>query len=47
MIELMHIIDYLHGLQDRICNDIALLDGKSFVEDRWQREEGGGGRSRC
>lgn len=46
MIQLAHIIDYLHGLQDRICNDIALLDGKPFVEDRWQREEGGGGRSR-
>lgn len=46
MIQLTHIIDYLHGLQDRICNEIALLDGKSFVEDQWQREEGGGGRSR-
>lgn len=46
MIQLPQIISYLHELQDRICNDIALLDGKPFEEDRWQREEGGGGRSR-
>jgi len=39
--------DYLMGLQDRICAALAETDGeKSFVEDSWTREEGGGGRSR-
>ncbi|MFQ5643637.1 MAG: oxygen-dependent coproporphyrinogen oxidase [Thiogranum sp.] len=42
------ITDYLNDLQDRICNAIGQLeeDGHTFREDRWQREEGGGGRSR-
>jgi coproporphyrinogen III oxidase len=39
--------DYLTGLQDRICAAIEAADGGSrFHEDRWQRAEGGGGRSR-
>ena len=39
--------DYLMGLQDRICAALTETDGeKSFVEDSWTREEGGGGRSR-
>ncbi len=38
---------YLKSLQDTICAAIAKLDGKaSFVEESWQRPEGGGGRSR-
>jgi coproporphyrinogen III oxidase len=38
---------YLLDLQDRICTELAHLDGvKTFREDRWQRPEGGGGRSR-
>jgi len=39
---------YLLDLQDRICKAIEKLeeDGHSFREDQWQREEGGGGRSR-
>ena len=38
---------YYQGLQDRICNGLEQEDGKaSFVEDAWEREEGGGGRSR-
>ncbi|MFC3122001.1 oxygen-dependent coproporphyrinogen oxidase [Agaribacter flavus] len=38
---------YLLSLQDNICQTLALSDGKGdFVEDTWQREEGGGGRSR-
>jgi len=38
---------YLLGLQDTICQTLELADGKGqFVEDSWQREEGGGGRSR-
>lgn len=39
--------DYLMALQDRICAALTEADGgKSFVEDSWVREEGGGGRSR-
>lgn len=38
---------YLLNLQDNICQALAATDGKqSFVEDSWQRPEGGGGRSR-
>ncbi len=38
---------YLLKLQDNICQTLELVDGKgSFVEDNWQRELGGGGRSR-
>ncbi|ACL71219.1 Coproporphyrinogen oxidase [Thioalkalivibrio sulfidiphilus HL-EbGr7] len=41
------VIDYLTGLQDRICQGIAGADGSGeFKEDSWTREEGGGGRSR-
>ncbi|SFL04800.1 coproporphyrinogen oxidase [Lysobacter sp. cf310] len=39
--------DYLTGLQDRICAAIEQADGGArFVEDVWQRAEGGGGRTR-
>ncbi len=38
--------DYLLSLQDSICKQLSSIDGKSFVEDSWEREEGGGGRSR-
>ncbi len=38
---------YLLDLQDRICHALAEADGgKGFVEDNWERAEGGGGRSR-
>ncbi|GGC10424.1 oxygen-dependent coproporphyrinogen-III oxidase [Marinobacterium zhoushanense] len=38
---------YLIDLQDRICAALEQADGReSFVEDSWQREQGGGGRSR-
>ena len=38
---------YLLELQDLICAELAAEDGgKSFVEDEWQREGGGGGRTR-
>jgi len=34
-------------LQDKICNSLEKLDGKSnFKEDLWERNEGGGGRTR-
>ena len=38
---------YLLDLQDRICAGLETLDGEQrFREDRWDRPEGGGGRSR-
>ena len=38
---------YLLDLQRRICQRLEQEDGGArFVEDSWQREEGGGGRSR-
>jgi len=38
---------YLLALQDHICQALAAEDGGAgFVEDSWQREEGGGGRTR-
>ncbi len=36
----------IESAQDSICNALSALDGKPFHEDRWQRPEGGGGRSR-
>ena len=39
--------DYLLGLQDTICKAFEDADGKArFREDNWEREQGGGGRSR-
>jgi coproporphyrinogen III oxidase len=39
--------DYFRTLQDRICAGLEALDGAAcFCEDAWQREGGGGGRSR-
>ena len=38
---------YIQQLQDQICKGLEAVDGKSkFVEDLWQRPEGGGGRTR-
>ncbi len=37
---------YLRDLQDRIVSALEALDGGRFREDAWQREGGGGGRSR-
>ncbi len=39
--------DYIHDLQDHICREVEACDGKArFREDRWEREGGGGGRTR-
>jgi len=39
--------EYLLGLQDDICSSLEAQDqGGRFKEDRWQRESGGGGRTR-
>ncbi|OZS41695.1 oxygen-dependent coproporphyrinogen oxidase [Photobacterium sanguinicancri] len=38
---------FLLDLQDRICRAIEAQDGQAtFEQDEWQREQGGGGRSR-
>lgn len=37
---------FLLSLQDDICQQLSALDGTAFVEDNWQRDAGGGGRSR-
>jgi coproporphyrinogen III oxidase len=40
-------IQLIHDLQDRICRALEQADGKAtFVEDRWVRPEGGGGKTR-
>jgi coproporphyrinogen III oxidase len=40
-------VNYIHGLQDTICNTLQELDGvATFQEDIWEREEGGGGKTR-
>ena len=37
----------IHQLQDDICAALEQCDGKArFVEDRWERAEGGGGKTR-
>lgn len=37
----------MQNLQDQICQELEQLDGVGkFREDSWEREEGGGGRSR-
>ena len=33
--------DWLTGLQQRIVDGLAALDGKPFIHDAWQRPEGG------
>ncbi|WP_081803436.1 oxygen-dependent coproporphyrinogen oxidase [Halotalea alkalilenta] len=38
---------YLTGLQERLCSALANEDGETgFVEERWTRPQGGGGRTR-
>lgn len=40
-------IDFIHQLQDAICRALEKADGKAaFREDKWEREGGGGGRTR-
>lgn len=41
------VIEFLKALQDQICQALAQADGNgTFIEDNWQRKEGGGGRTR-
>jgi coproporphyrinogen III oxidase len=40
-------IEFIHQLQDDICAALEVSDGKAkFIEDAWQRPEGGGGKTR-
>ncbi len=39
-------VDMVHRLQDTICEAVQAVDGVTYREDVWTREEGGGGRSR-
>ena len=40
-------VSFIHQLQDGICAALETCDGKAiFVEDLWQRPEGGGGKTR-
>ncbi len=40
-------INFIHQLQDDICAVLELTDGKAkFIEDAWERIEGGGGKTR-
>jgi coproporphyrinogen III oxidase len=40
-------INYVHSLQDRICAALEKADGVAkFREDKWERPEGGGGKTR-
>src|SRR6516164_5503096 len=39
--------DYFRSLQDRICSALEQADGSArFREDAWERDGGGGGRTR-
>jgi coproporphyrinogen III oxidase len=43
----LFIANQFEQLQDYICDRVEKIDGlASFQEDKWQREEGGGGRTR-
>ena len=47
MIDIDSIKQYLLGLQDQVCDSMTHLDSTLVLkEDEWQRENGGGGRSR-
>lgn len=40
-------IDFIRKLQNDICTTLEIADGKAkFLEDKWKREEGGGGTTR-
>ena len=39
------VLTYLQGLQTKIVEALELVDGKNFLQDSWNRPEGGGGTS--
>lgn len=46
LIDKQEVKDYLLHLQDQMCSDLEGEDGSVWLEDSWQRDQGGGGRSR-
>ncbi len=45
--KLLEIRHYLHQLQDNICRNLEAQEPETrFIEDQWEREQGGGGRTR-
>jgi len=45
--KLLEIRHYLHQLQDNICQSLESQEPETrFIEDQWEREQGGGGRTR-
>ena len=39
--------NHIFKLQDKICKELENIDSKAkFKEDKWEREEGGGGKTR-
>ena len=46
-IDIESVKSFLLQLQDQICQGLEQADGEGqFIEDKWQREAGGGGRTR-
>ena len=46
-IDISPVIAFFKSLQDTICKALEVADGSgTFIEDNWQRKEGGGGRTR-
>ena len=39
------VLNYLQNLQTKIVEALELVDGKNFLQDSWQRPNGGGGNS--
>lgn len=39
-------IEFINHLQDKICKGLEDIDGVAFIEESWEREGGGGGRTR-
>ncbi|SNS27536.1 coproporphyrinogen oxidase [Belliella buryatensis] len=47
MIDKNQIAEAFKQIQDHICSELEIEDGKAkFIEDQWTRAEGGGGRTR-
>ena len=47
MVDIQPIIQYFQQLQDALCDALETVDGATvFLQDEWQRDQGGGGCSR-
>lgn len=45
MMDNQAVLSYLQNLQNKIVEALELVDGKNFMQDSWQRPEGGGGNT--